>query len=1095
MRKNHFLRYIVLFALNLCLPIACMNADVKLKNGQNKSSSGSNDFTFKGAPLYSSQQSKVHVQLESSKYTQYKYKFLTPGSSDSCSTNTGYSSTASTLDTDIFLDTSTDGSYSLCILSGSADGKFQEASKASTKTWYRDSAPPTVTLSSYDYMLFETDNSTQSVTFNVTPTKPYPINLSYTGIGQFTSSTDVSLSLNGNLTIPENTSSTTMTFNVLHNASSTQHKFDFLKFTKSNGDLSLLDNFAGLFITIRDMDNSRPSNIILDMTSDGETTCAIDASNGTSGKLYCWGRNFYGQVGNASTTDTETPQVIDGPNTYKKVVMSDGTTCGIRSDSTLYCWGRNDFGQVGCGISPQTTPCQVHSPNTFLNVVTSSFVSCGVETGNVMYCWGKGSNGALGNGTTIDRTNAYMVTGTSYLIPYTKNETTCAIKTDNSLWCWGNNTRGEVGNGTSPGVNVISPSSVDAGVTYSSVSIGSGTATNSSCGITTTGVLKCWGDNTNKIVQNDTYPNYNFPTTVDASLYSKISIGNNTACAVTTSGVLKCWGSNFWGQVGNGTTSPVNSPTTIDSGTSYSDVSMTANTSCGITTSGALKCWGMNSNGQVGNGGNSNQLTPFKVSSGNEVISRMALGALGGAGGTTTLALNSSGYLKAWGSNLYGQIGIGMNGSVFHAQDADSGVNYKSISLSNGYPAYACGITTNDELKCWGANNYGQIGSGSNFPLRSIPTNVDNDLSFKYVSTGNNHSCGITKNDYLKCWGSNTNGQIGDGTSGAGNDRFSPVLVDNGTKYLTVSAIASTTCGITLAGVLKCWGSDSQGLLGDGAGVGSDVLSPQAIDVGVTYQSLVMNSSNACAITTGQILKCWGYNIFGQLGDGTTTIRTSPTQVAGGELYSKVGMDGNSTCALIATGANSGRIQCWGQGSSGQIGHAASPAYVANPTFISGGLYFTQLAFGSASICAITNTNQLYCWGDNNSAALGNGTTTGTQNTPVQVIGGDLYQSVEMRQGTTCGITTANILKCWGSNYYGQLAKSSPTLDGNPSIIDSGSGTLFKSVSIGYYATVCGITTLGGLKCWGKNDKGQVGMGIMSENIYFPINLMPWLIN
>ena len=389
----------------------------------------------------------------------------------------------------------------------------------------------------------------------------------------------------------------------------------------------------------------------------------------------------------------------------------------------------------------------------------------------------------------------------------------------------------------------------------------------------------------------------NWPAKIKQSFFA----GREYSCGTAEDGTLKCWGDNDYGQVGDGTTTDRNTPTIIDPGTSYLSVTPGLYHTCGITTSGTLKCWGWNYYGQVGDGTKINRNTPTNIDPGTSYQS-VTLGSF------HTCGITTSGTLKCWGYNYYGQVGDGTTTNRPTPTNIDPGTSYQSVTPGS---YHTCGITTSGTLKCWGGNNYGQVGDGTKIN-RNTPTNIDPGTSYQSVTLGSFHTCGITTSGTLKCWGYNYYGQVGDGTT---TNRPTPTNIDPGTSYQSVTPGSYHTCGITTSGTLKCWGGNNYGQVGDGTKINRNT--PTNIDPGTSYQSVTLGSFHTCGITTSGTLKCWGYNYYGQVGDGTTTNRPTPTNIDPGTSYLSVVTPGSSHTCGITT---SGTLKCWGVNESGQVG-------------------------------------------------------------------------------------------------------------------------------------------------------------------------------
>ncbi len=275
---------------------------------------------------------------------------------------------------------------------------------------------------------------------------------------------------------------------------------------------------------------------------------------------------------------------------------------------------------------------------------------------------------------------------------------------------------------------------------------------------------------------------------------------------------------------------------------------------------------------------------------------------------------------------------------------------------------HACSLDAFGAASCWGANESGQLGDGTSTD-RDAPTPVATNLRFSTLSAGTGHTCGLTDGGQAACWGMNLGGQLGDGSR---DDRTTPRRAVT-PAFERLVAGWNHTCGVTAAGAAYCWGLNREGQVGDGSRL--DRLAAQPIATGV--RALAAGSSHTCAIVAGSVL-CWGDNRSGQLGDGTTEARVRPTPVIdlpGTPVALVAGAV--HTCALLTDGT----AACWGQNLHGQLGNG-STANAATPIPVSGDLAFERLSAGGAVTCGRTLDGDEYCWGLNQSGQLGDGTVT-----------------------------------------------------------------------------------------------------------------------
>jgi len=284
---------------------------------------------------------------------------------------------------------------------------------------------------------------------------------------------------------------------------------------------------------------------------------------------------------------------------------------------------------------------------------------------------------------------------------------------------------------------------------------------------------------------------------------------------------------------------------------------------------------------------------------------------------------------------------------------------------------HTCGLTDEGVAMCWGANEGGQLGDGSRTD-RPAPVAVRTEVHFSSLTAGNAHTCGLAGGSVPLCWGQNVNGQLGDGSR---NDAVTPRVVGGGLTFRTLVAGWTHTCGLTENGNAFCWGLNGDGQLGDASRL--DRLVPTRVRG--TIETLTAGNAHTCGISGGQVV-CWGDNRFGQLGDGTTEGKAQPTPVAGLPSGATQAVAGAvHTCALVAGGA----AYCWGQNLQGQLGDGTTTNR-SSPVAVSGGHRFRSIHAGGALTCGITTDGNELCWGFNQSGQLGDGTRQ-SRSTPTAI--------------------------------------------------------------------------------------------------------------
>ena len=861
-------------------------------------------------------------------------------------------------------------------------------------------------------------------------------------------------------------------------------------------------------------------------------TCAL-----ASGQVKCWGNNTYGQMADGTSTQRLTPVVVSGlvSGTVTAVTAGGLHACVLTTSGGVKCWGYNANGQLGVGnVTLQRAPVDASGLTSGVTAIDAgNQTTCALTSSGGMKCWGNGSEGQLGNGATTD---SYVPVDVSSMTSGVKSISaggrhTCAITNDNSAKCWGYNLYGQIGDGTTTrrtvptNVNTLTSNvfSMEAGYDHTCAlllnggikcwgyngqkQLGDGSTTSRSnpadvlnltsgvgdvtagryhsCAITLKGATLCWGDNVQGSLGDGTTLDRNKPIYVagQAALFSTaataLTVGGNDVCAITTKNGLKCWGDELYGQLGDNDGSNADRHAPVDVSGLISGVVHAAignqhilyGHGCAALQDGSVKCWGYNGYGQLGDGTTTQRNGPTNVS---------GFGA--GSGGTITkvsgggesfCALTSTGGIKCWGYNGYGQLGEGSTTSR-KAPTQVTGITSGATAVESSY-THTCALVSGG-VKCWGYNGHGRLGDGTT-AQRTTPVSVIGLTSgVTAIALGQHHSCALLSGGTVKCWGYNGNGQLGDNST---TSRDTPVSVAGLTGVTAITAGELSTCALTSSGGVKCWGYNGNGQLGDGTATSRKT----PVDVsGLTSGVTAIEGSeyqHTCAITTGGGLKCWGYNGYGQLGNGSTTSSKVPIDVTGlTSGVTKVRAGRQHTCAIAG-----GAAKCWGYNGYGQLGNGTTTQskVAVNVTGLTSGV--TELAAGEYASCAIMS-GVIKCWGRNNNGQLGDGTTT-QRNTAIDVafdVAGVKYLAVSYEH--SCAITAGGGLQCWGRNDQGQLGDNSITNRSAPvDVIDASTGLAI--VDVVKVATgngfTCALQSSGGVKCFGDNAGYRLGDGTLTD--------------
>jgi alpha-tubulin suppressor-like RCC1 family protein len=336
---------------------------------------------------------------------------------------------------------------------------------------------------------------------------------------------------------------------------------------------------------------------------------------------------------------------------------------------------------------------------------------------------------------------------------------------------------------------------------------------------------------------------------------------------------------------------------------------------------------------------------------------------------------------------------------------------------------HTCALLDTGIIRCWGANESGELGNGTTIDSAS-PVTVTGITTAAGITSGANHTCAVLDDGTVKCWGRNSFGQLGNSTV---TNSSTPVTVTGISNAVAVDAGGDHTCAVLNDGTVKCWGRNNQGQLGNGTNTNSATSTPVTV-IGISTATSVAGSSmHTCARLSDGTAKCWGRNHVGQLGNGTTTTSPTSTPVTVSGISTAVAIDanGSNSCVVLADGT----AKCWGANGNGQLGNGTI-VNSSTPVSVTGISTATAITSGGAHTCARLSDGTLKCWGLNTFGELGNGTTTDSS-TPVSVTGISTAITVTASEAGgmdhTCSVLAGGTVKCWGFNGGGQLGDGTTT--------------------------------------------------------------------
>ena len=590
--------------------------------------------------------------------------------------------------------------------------------------------------------------------------------------------------------------------------------------------------------------NNVPRALFSTVAAFADHTCAI-ASDAT---LWCWGANTSGQANPASNDVNATPAQILPVQTWQAVAPGVNHTCAITTDQTLWCWGANDKGQCGFASSdPVITPTQIDG--TYVAVSSGADFSCALDTDQHVTCWGVNRAGELGRATTsLFETSPAPASNEPYTAISAGWTSACGLTAQHSIECWGDLT----------GIHdpASAPTEVFPSGGWAAVVVGRTHA----CTLDTGGHLFCAGDNTSGQLTGDV----STPTTVPVPItdgVDSVAVGELSTCA-NKGTILSCWGDNASGQLSTDDFTRRLEPTPVSNGASFRTIALGGDHACGINAAGVMFCWGGNEHGAIGDGTTVDRTKPTlqagarftyagHVALGNQHSCAVAVGDLAPHG-------------ECWGRGTEGQlVNATTSDALTPASMTQAGSVGQTVNAIAAGSEFTCWVI-NAKAYCVGLDDQNQTADSDASSTISVGhgslLDVVND-----IAAGHAHACvraGAATTD-IACWGRNVEGELGIGVTSASEKAFTTVTAP--THFISVVAGAYHTCGLTGDAHVMCWGKNDRGQLGDGTT--TDNPQPKVVPGLEGVTSIAAGGATTCAIAgSGKSLSCWGDNGFGAVG-------------------------------------------------------------------------------------------------------------------------------------------------------------------------------------------------------------------------------------
>ena len=904
-------------------------------------------------------------------------------------------------------------------------------------------------------------------------------------------------------------------------------------------------------------ESSEPLVGIVQIASGGEHTCALTQLGG----VLCWGNGSNGRLGNGVPDNKSHPvAVVDGDgNSLGNIVQisSGGShTCALDREGNIFCWGRGSEGQLGNDASSdQDHPVAVvdaeGSTNPLSNIVQISLGSshtCALNREGRLACWGLGSTGQLGNESFNNKDHPVAVVeaegstdplGNIAQVDSGGNHT-CAMTSGGRVLCWGRGAGGQLGHG-----NSLDSGDKDAPLAV--VEKGSGSRP-LRLGVKTL-PWGCYEDGTcQHLPPRESYHDSG------GGFLGQVSAGTGFSCALTFEGGVQCWGMGNFGQLGNNANSDTDHPVAvaavgggtdlledivqIDSGDAHS---------CALTATGGVVCWGSGGNGRLGNNAGTNQNTPVAVVVAGTGTNPLADVVRVDVGDAHSCALTTAGGVVCWGLATDGQLGndgtTSSNRPVTVVAATGSSDPLSDIIQISVGGAHTCALTVEKRVLCWGKGTDGQLGNGGT-QSASAPVSVALE-DIVQIAAGASHTCALKSAGDVVCWGNGANGRLGNGDVADQNEPVAVVEVGGGPAPLgnivRISAGGEHTCALNTEGEVFCWGSGTDGQLGNDDVADSE--HPVAVVETGDIVQMVVGDQHACAVTHAGKVLCWGDGTNGELGNDDVAASNSPVAVVdtdgstrplrlgvrqlpwacyrdgtcqtrppveryrndGGGTLKQIALGTAHTCALGADG----QVQCWGKNVSGQL--SVDDAWGGNkdyPRTVVIGLAdaalgdIVQLALGGDTSCTLNSGGNIQCWGAGSNGQLGNNVSQKSI-LPVTVVETDgstdsLTGVVQVSVGDshTCALTSQGEVLCWGGGINGKLGNNdSANGDKNyPVAVVSGEDSTeplgdIVQVDLGNQHT-CAVSSRGVAQCWGVGIYGQLGNNSNPASVNYPVTVV-----
>jgi alpha-tubulin suppressor-like RCC1 family protein len=725
-----------------------------------------------------------------------------------------------------------------------------------------------------------------------------------------------------------------------------------------------------------------------------KTFCQITTANAYSiaidknGRAWGWGYNSSGQLGDNSIANRLTPVSVQGAvKTFCQIdaggqgnVAEFNHSLAIDKNGRVWAWGYNASGQLGDNsiVSKRTPVSVLGAVKTFCKISGGQSHSLAIDKNGRAWAWGGNASGRLGDNSIVSKLTPVSVLGAvkTFCEITAGNAYSIAIDKNGRAWGWGYNLSGQLGDNSI--TSKLTPVSVQGAVkTFCKISGGQ----NHSLTIDKNGRAWAWGQNTSGQLGLGGIISVFTPVTITGATktFCAISAGDGFSTAIDKNGRAWAWGANNGGQLGDNSIVQKTSPVSVLG---------TVRTFCKITGGGVVNSssftlaldkngrawsWGYNGVGQLGNNAVTSQLTPVSILGAVKTFCQIS----NGVNQPFALAIDKNGRAWAWGVNGNGQLG---NNTVISQRTPVSVLGaIKTFCKVSVGGFHSLAIDKNGRLWAWGNNSNGQLGNNTSANSALTPVSVLGAVkTFCHIAGGNSQSVAIDKNGQAWGWGFNGSGQTGDGSA---TDRLTPVSVQGQKKtFCKIASGNGTTLSIDNYGRLWAWGFNGNAQVGDGSTIPK--RTPTRVCNTRTFCEVTGANTHVLAIEKNGQVWAWGTNTSGQLANNYIASVLTPVSVAGAvKTFCQISGGSSHSAALD----KNGKIWTWGRNDVGQLGIGSTRDYFNTPVSIYGNKTFCKIQVSVTNSAAIDYQGKVWSWGLNTSNQLGTNNYITSILTPVRV--------------------------------------------------------------------------------------------------------------